>query len=102
MNLRDAAKFMFGHGVHSLMVKVAEKYVGIITESDLYRSIIGSGLDPKTTLVSSTMSFPVITIESGYELDQAKVLMKKHHARHLAVTREGKIVGMLSLQDLLN
>ncbi len=102
MNLHDAAKYMFGKGIHSLLVKNANKYVGIITDTDFYGGIIGQGLDPKTTPVSTMMSSPIATVDYDYGMDRAREMLQKHHTKHLAVTRDGEIMGMLSLQDILN
>lgn len=50
--------------------------------------------------ISEIMTRQVISLESSESLQEAEGLMKKHHIRHLPITRKGKLVGMLSLTDL--
>ncbi|MBP6264838.1 MAG: CBS domain-containing protein, partial [Nitrospira sp.] len=59
------------------------------------------GLDPNTTTVMSCMSKAVVTIEDSEPVKEALRLMKKDGIRHLPVTEDGTIIGVLSVGDLL-
>lgn len=98
---REAARMMRHHQVGSLLVTRNGTYVGIFTETDLARRVVAPGLDPATTPVGSVMSSPLATIESREPLVEAWHLMHTCGVRHLAVTADKEIVGVLSSRDLL-
>lgn len=54
--------------------------------------------DPKVVKVSSIMSSPIITVDKNETLAKASILIEEHKIRHLAVTENGKIIGMLSVK----
>jgi CBS domain-containing protein len=67
----------------------------------LTRRAVARGLDPTTTTVKSCMSRPIITIEDSEPIEEAVRLMKDHGVRHLAVTEDETIIGVLSVSDIL-
>jgi CBS domain-containing protein len=97
----EVSQMMVERNIGSVLVKNGEEFIGIITERDLTRKVIGKGLDPKTTPVTETMSSPLITLDSDQPVTDANQFMAKHKIRHLAVTVEGKIEGILSVKDLV-
>lgn len=97
----DAAKHMGANRVGALLVKKCDEYIGIVTDSDMARKLIGKGLNPETTKVSEIMSQPVMTIGQCLPIEKADEMMRKSCIRHLAVTKEEKIVGVLSIKDLM-
>ena len=99
--LKDAGRLLQKLKVGSLLVDDHRRYIGIITDTDLSRKAVARGLDPTTTPVKSCMSKPVITIEDSEPLTAAVKLMRDHGVRHLAVTEDETIIGILSLSDLL-
>jgi CBS domain-containing protein len=99
--LKDAGKLLHKFKVGSLLVDDSRHYVGIITERDLTRRAVARGLDPTTTTVKSCMSRPIITIEDSEPIEEAVRLMKDHGVRHLAVTEDETIIGVLSVSDIL-
>jgi signal-transduction protein with cAMP-binding, CBS, and nucleotidyltransferase domain len=104
LTVQNAAQEMHGKKVGALLVRVYEEYdiyAGIITETDLTRKVVAKGLNPETTLVSSVMSKPILTMDRYMPIEEAEGYMKSKMIRHLAVTEGDKIVGMLSLKDLV-
>ena len=99
--IKDAGKLLQKLKVGSLLVDDDRRYIGIITDTDLSRKAVARGLDPNTTTTKSCMSKPVLTIEDDEPLEAAVKLMKEHGVRHLAVTEDGTIIGVLSVSDLL-
>ena len=97
----EVSQLMAEKNIGSVLVKNGEEFVGIITERDLTRKVIGQGLNPKTTPVTETMSSPLITLDGEQPVTEANQFMAKHRIRHLAVTVEGKISGILSVKDLV-
>ena len=100
-SLKEAGRLLSKWKVGSLLVDDHRRYIGIITDTDLSRKGVGRGLDPNTTAVKSCMSKPVITIEDSEPLGAAIAIMKAKGIRHIAVTEDGTIIGVLSLSDIL-
>jgi signal-transduction protein with cAMP-binding, CBS, and nucleotidyltransferase domain len=102
----DATLKQIGHmmqewKIGSMLVADDDKYVGIITDTDLAREVVARGLDPSTTHVKSCMRTPPVTIEGNQPIIEAVRLMKDKATRHLAVTENGAIVGVLSVSNIL-
>jgi len=75
--------------------------VGIVTETDLVRKVIASRLPASSTSVRSVMNYPLIQIDINCTVRDASRLMAKERIRHLAVTEENTVVGLVSLRDLI-
>lgn len=99
--VRDVGKAFQKYRIDALLVDDGSRYIGIITDSDLSRRVLAKGLDPSTTTVVSVMSRSIVTIEEDELLTQALALMKKHAIRHIPVTADGTIIGVLSASDLI-
>jgi CBS domain-containing protein len=97
----EAARTMREAKVGALLVAEATRYIGIISESDLVRKVLAAERDPTHVLVSEVMMAPIISIEIDRSAHDASDLMAERAIRHLAVTEDGQIVGMLSVRDLL-
>ena len=98
--LRDAAKRMDAAGVGSVVVLDDGALVGILTERDLLRSVAASEA-PDTTPVQQRMTSPVVTVGPDWEVYEAAAEMGDHRIRHLVVTEDGRVVGILSVRDVL-
>lgn len=99
--LKEAGHLFDKWKVGSLLVDNGRRYVGIITERDLTRKAIARGLDPSTTTVNVCMTKPIVTIAGDESMIAAVALMKEKGIRHLAVTVDGTILGILSVSDVL-
>ena len=97
----EAARTMQEAKVGALLVAEGSQYLGVVSESDLVRRVLAVGGDVNHVRVSDVMQAPIITIEIDRSAHEASDLMAERGIRHLAVTDEGKIVGMLSVRDLL-
>lgn len=99
--IKETADLMKKDGVGSLLVKDEEEIVGIVTATDIVHKVVAQGLSPQITGVDAVMSFPLMTIEADEELEQAGRQMVENGIRHLAVTQNGRVIGMISMRDLL-
>jgi CBS domain-containing protein len=99
--LREAAKQMRDKQIGSLIIGEGEKQIGIISETDFVRKAIAEGLNPDTTPVELILSKPIITIDIDRTAKEANDLMATQKVRHLAITDKGKIVGVISVRDLV-
>jgi CBS domain-containing protein len=75
--------------------------VGIFSETDVTRRAAAEGLDPKKVTIESIMTTPIISLEIKTEPEKANDLMKDKGIRHLPLTENGKIIGIISVRDLL-
>jgi signal-transduction protein with cAMP-binding, CBS, and nucleotidyltransferase domain len=99
--IKETADLMKRNGAGSLLVKDGDQIVGIITETDIVHKIVAQGLSPQITGVDAVMSFPLMTIAADEDIGQAGRQMIENGIRHLAVTQDGDVIGMLSMRDLL-
>ena len=101
--VQDTAKFMHEKNIGSVLIKEKDAYIGIVTETDLTRKVLGGGLDPKTTKVTAVMTpQPLFTLDCHLPVTDANAFMAKKKIRHLPVTDDDKIVGMISVKDLVS
>ena len=99
--VQEAAQFMVAHNIGSVLIKEFEKYVGIVTETDLTRKVLGKGLNAESTRISEIMTSPILSLGRYLPVEEANRFMHKNKIRHLAVTEEDKIIGILSVKDLV-
>ncbi len=98
---QTAARIMRDRGIGSLFVTNGKDVVGILTDTDMVRRVVAAGADTHKTTVEQIMSAPILTIEESKTLLDANDLMAQTHLRHLGVTKDGKLVGMISVRDLV-
>ena len=99
--LREVAQKMSEKKIGSLLVEKNGKTVGIVSETDLARKGVGRGLDPERAKAGEIMSAPIISIDIKGSAEEANDLMKTHGVRHLIVMDGEKVVGIISVRDLL-
>lgn len=92
---------MAEHEIGSVLVMKEGELLGIATERDYARKVILKRRSSAETPVSAIMSAPVITINLDQRANECMQLMTDKHIRHLPVEDDGKIVGVLSIGDLL-
>lgn len=75
--------------------------VGVISERDIVRGFAASGSRIHNLKVADLMSPKVITCAPDDEVNQAMVLMSRHHIRHLPVVEDGNMLGIISSRDVM-
>ena len=99
--LREAAEMMVDKGTGAALVADDERPVPcIVTERDLLNSL-GRGQDPDVELVSEHMSEGVVAAAPDWSLEHAASEMSTRGIRHLVVFDEGRVVGVLSIRDIV-
>jgi CBS domain-containing protein len=98
--IREAAAIMDSAGVGALAVIDRDQLVGIVTDRDLVRRGMAKGLEPDAR-VDNVMTTPVVTIDAEADLHYAFSLLSTHGVRRLAVVRDDRFVGMITVDDLL-
>lgn len=71
-----------------MSIKEFDEYVGIMTEADLTRKVLGKGLNAETTQISEVMTSPILSLDCYLPIEEANRFMYKNKIRHLAVTEE--------------
>lgn len=99
--LTECAILMAEHKVGSLIVEHNNKISGIITDTDVVRKVVALGMDPKKMKAEDVMVKGVITILPEMDLYDALVKMNEMNIRQLPVVENGKILGLLTLKDIL-
>jgi CBS domain-containing protein len=97
----DAALLMNDHRVGAVVVMEAGHIVGMFTERDVLRRVVGERRDPMTTLVSEVMTREVACCGPDTPIDEARAAMKNRRIRHLPVVDgERQTLGLISIGDL--
>ena len=99
--IREVAQLMRDKRIGSALIEQDGNYIGIVSETDLVRRGLAEGLDLDKTSVRQIMSSPIITIDVNRSIGDANELMARRGIRHLPVTDLGKIVGIISMRDLV-
>jgi len=98
----QAISLMADKGIGALMVIAAdETLVGIISERDYARKVVLQGKSSKDTRVRNIMTSPVITVEPEHTVDDCMRLVTSERIRHLPVVQGGKVIGVVSIGDLV-
>jgi CBS domain-containing protein len=97
----DALKLMAEKNVGALLVTEGEQIVGIITERDYARKTILMGRASKETPVRDIMTSEVMYVRPAHTSDECMALMTENRLRHLPVIEGGKLLGLISIGDLV-
>ena len=100
-NVQTAARIMSDHRINSLFVTNGKEIIGILTDTDMVRRVVAAGVDTVATTAEKIMSAPIVTIDGDKTVLDASDLMAHTRIRHLGVTQGEKLVGMISVRDLL-
>jgi len=99
--VRTVARLMAERNVGAIAVLDSGRLVGVFSERDLMARVVAAGLDPDQTPVSKVMTKELIVAEAGDGVGDALHKMQDRKCRHLPVVRSGKLIGMISIRDLL-
>lgn len=97
----DVAHRMCEQGVGAIVVLDGERLVGVFSERDLMKRVVVAGRDPARTPVSAVMTREVVTATVRDRVADCEEKMKRACCRHLPVLAEGRVLGMISMRDLL-
>jgi CBS domain-containing protein len=101
VSVADAVGVMNSHSMGAVLVAEGDTLVGIFTERDVMTRVVGRGCDPDSTSVSEVMSQPVCCVEAKGTIEQAMRLMSERGHRHLAVRDKDRVLGIISIKDVM-
>lgn len=99
--MREALETMARHDIGALLVMEDSQIVGIVTERDYARKCVLLGRESRDTAVRELMSWPVLYVGPAEVNENCMALMTGNKVRHLPVLDDGKLVGILSMRDLV-
>ena len=99
--LEECAKAMDENHVGALVIKEGNEPVGLITEQDIVREVIAKGINPIGKKVKEFMETKLTTISPNEDIYNALIKMRDQNIRHLPVFEKGKMIGLLTLKDIL-
>ncbi len=97
----ECIRHMAEKGVGALMIMESNRLVGIMSERDYARKVILQGKVSRDTPVKEIMSSPVTFITPDCSVDEALSVMTEKHIRHLPVQEDEKVLGVVSIGDLV-
>ena len=100
-SVMEAIQKMNKFDVGSIVVVQERRPVGIITERDILRKILESGLDPVTVRARQIMSSPIVTIREDLAIEEAAKIMTAKKIKKIPVVKDGKLIGIVTATDLV-
>lgn len=100
-SVEEVARVMADKNVGAVPVLEGERLAGIFSERDLLKRVVAAGRAPAGTRIEEVMTSPVIIAEADESFETCLERMKAAGCRHLVVVEDGKLLGVVSLRDLL-
>jgi CBS domain-containing protein len=101
MSVAEAAAYMAARKVGAVAVVDDRGLVGLFSERDLLKRVVSAGRDPRTTLIAEVMTKQLLTAEAEESFEACLARMSQAGIRHLPVMDQGKLLGMVTMRDLM-
>ena len=97
----EATRLMTTSNIGIVAVLDGDRLVGVFSERDVVRRVVERGRDPRRTQLSEVMTTELIVADADEDYQKAMSKMDRANVRHLPVVREGRLLSMISIRDLL-
>jgi CBS domain-containing protein len=101
VTVSEAVQEMNRRKIGSVLVMEGGVLVGIFTERDVLMRVVAADRDPKNTPVAHVMTRSPVTIPSSMTIEEVMDMHSGKHFRHLPVVENGRVIGMISVRDIL-
>jgi CBS domain-containing protein len=98
----EAIRLMADKNVGALLVMSGEQLLGVVSERDYARKVALKGKTSRDAKVGEIVSSPVVSATPGHSVEECMRLMTTHRVRHLPILEDQRIVGVVSIGDLVN
>nr|WP_192579349.1 CBS domain-containing protein [Dyadobacter sp. UC 10] len=98
----EALELMAAKNIGAVLVLENNQLIGIFSERDYARKVILQGRASRDTLIREVMTSKVITVETDEKIEECMQIMSDKHIRHLPVNQSGKLVGIISINDIVS
>ena len=98
----DAIKVMGEKNIGALLIMEGDKHTGILSERDYARKVVLKGKSSRETPVKDIMTEQVLTVTPGDTIEKCMAIMTDKHIRHLPVVEDSRVLGMISIGDVVN
>lgn len=97
----ETVRYMAEKNVGAVPVMKENRLVGVFSERDVIKRVVARGLDPAKVIVGEVMTTKLVIAEADERYESCLSKMRQAHCRHLPVVQEDRLIGMVSLRDLL-
>jgi len=97
----ETVRYMAEKNVGAVPVLKEDRLVGVFSERDVIKRVLARGLDPATINVGEVMTTKLVVAQADESYESCLAKMRKAHCRHLPVVQADKLIGVVSLRDLL-
>ena len=101
VTVQDAAVYMTSKHIGAIPVLDGDRLVGIFSERDVINRVVSRGCEPMTTKVEDVMTRELVVASADESYESCLWKMKQAACRHLPIVDEGRLLGVLSVRDLL-
>ncbi len=98
----EAVQFMVEKGIGAVAVMEGGRMVGIFSERDLMKRVVTKRIDPASMMLAQVMTTNIIAAKPEDSYSACLARMQSHNIRHLVIARADKLVGIISLRDLMS
>lgn len=98
----EALELMADKNIGAVLVLEENELIGIFSERDYARKVILQGRASRDTIIGDVMTSKVITVETDQKIEECMQIMSDKHIRHLPVNQNGKLVGIISINDIVS
>ena len=100
-SVSEAVRLMTDNNIGIVAIVDGDALVGVLSERDVVQRVVARGLDPQATAVADVMTSEVVLGDEQDDCRLAMMRMDQANIRHLPVMRDGRVVSMLSVRDLM-
>jgi CBS domain-containing protein len=97
----ETVRAMVERNIGAVPVMHNGKLMGIFSERDLMKRVVAESRDPRSTCLAEVMTEDPLTVCTTDDLESCMALMRRHSFRHVPVCKDGHLVGVVSLRDIL-